>query len=195
MRYKVNEIFNSLQGEGYHTGMNCTFIRLSGCNLKCPFCDTQHLQFTTMSENDIVRECKKYRTKTIILTGGEPTVQPIEKLAKTLHQAGYFVCLETNGTNNNFSDIDWVTCSPKEKFCCNGQVKVKKIDELKVVFQDDNYDYSKYLNIKATRYYLQPMDTGNKEENRRIVRHLIDYIKENPIWTLSLQTHKILDIQ
>ena len=87
---KINEIFYSLQGEGYHTGTPAVFIRFSGCNLKCPFCDTQHEDGILMSDEDIVTEVSKYPTATVILTGGEPSLWIDREFVDCLHQAGNY---------------------------------------------------------------------------------------------------------
>ena len=108
---KINEIFYSLQGEGYHTGTPAVFIRFSGCNLKCPFCDTQHEDGILMSDEDIVTEVSKYPAATVILTGGEPSLWIDREFVDCLHQAGKYVCIETNGTRLLPDNIDWVTCS------------------------------------------------------------------------------------
>ena len=111
---RINEIFYSLQGEGYHTGIPAVFVRFSGCNLRCPFCDTQHEEGTLMSDEDIVMEVAKYSTQIVILTGGEPGLWIDEKLVDALHHEGKYVCIETNGTCLLPENIDWVTCSPKD---------------------------------------------------------------------------------
>ena len=85
---KINEIFYSLQGEGYHTGTPAVFIRFSGCNLKCPFCDTQHEDGILMSDEDIVTEVSKYPAATVILTGGEPSLGIEREFVDWLHQEG-----------------------------------------------------------------------------------------------------------
>ena len=96
---KINEIFYSLQGEGYHTGTPAVFIRFSGCNLKCSFCDTRHEEGVLMSDDEIIAEVRKYPAVTVILTGGEPSLWIDEIFIDCLHQAGKYVCIETNGTN------------------------------------------------------------------------------------------------
>ena len=95
---KINEIFYSLQGEGYHTGTPAVFIRFSGCNLKCSFCDTRHEEGVLMSDDEIIAEVGKYPAVTVILTGGEPSLWVDEAFIDRLHQAGKYVCIETNGT-------------------------------------------------------------------------------------------------
>jgi len=192
MSMKINEIFYSLQGEGHYTGTPAVFIRFAGCNLKCSFCDTDFTSFTEMSEDDIVNEINQYPTNHIVITGGEPTLQLTTTFVNKLHEAGKFVQIETNGTNTlpEGCNIDWVTCSPKYK-----AVKIQHIDELKVVYEGDGQDMSAYNNLSASDYRLQPCDTQDEERNKEILKQTIDFILKNPIWKLSLQTHKILNVR
>ena len=111
---KINEIFYSLQGEGYHTGTPAIFVRFSGCNLKCDFCDTQHEEGKMMTDDEIIAEVKKYPAVTVVLTGGEPSLWIDDELIDRLHQAGKYVPIETNGTRPLPAAIDWVSCSTKE---------------------------------------------------------------------------------
>ena len=94
---KINEIFYSLQGEGYHTGTPAIFVRFSGCNLKCDFCDTQHEEGKMMTDDEIIAEVKKYPAVTVVLTGGEPSLWIDDELIDRLHEAGKYVTIETNG--------------------------------------------------------------------------------------------------
>ena len=110
--YRINEIFYSLQGEGFWTGTPAVFVRFSGCNLRCPFCDTAHQAFTPMSADDILSACSE--APVVVLTGGEPGLQVDAALIEALHGAGYRVHIETNGTVALPGGIDWVTLSPKE---------------------------------------------------------------------------------
>ena len=110
---KINEIFYSLQGEGFHTGTAAVFVRFSGCNLKCDFCDTRHEEGTWMEDAAIIETVNQYPAKFVILTGGEPSLWIDDELIDRLHQAGKQVCIETNGTRPLPKAIDWITCSPK----------------------------------------------------------------------------------
>lgn len=178
---KINEIFYSLQGEGFHTGTPAVFVRFSGCNLKCSFCDTHHEDGRMMSDDEIIAEVCKYPCRMVILTGGEPGLWIDGKLTAALHAAGKYVAIETNGTCILPEDIDWVTCSPKE----GAILKVSRIDEVKVVYVGQ--DVCEYLKLPARHYFLQPCSGQNTND-------VIAYIKENPQWRLSLQTHKLIDI-
>lgn len=193
---RVNEIFYSIQGEGAFTGTPAVFIRLSGCNLKCDFCDTEHLPYTEMSEDEIVAEVIKHPTKHVVITGGEPLLQSSFDLVTKLFFKECFIQLETNGTlplvELNYI-INWVTCSPKFDFCKNAELKIERIDELKVVYCEQ--DMSVYDGIEANKYYLQPCDTKDNDKNAQNIVKTIDYIKKNPKWRLSLQTQKILNVR
>ena len=194
--YRVNEIFYSLQGEGRWTGRAAVFVRMSGCNLACPFCDTDFSHYTEMTADDIIEQCQKVggNCRFIVLTGGEPTLQADKILIAAWHQADYYVAMETNGTHPIPEGIDWVTCSPKSAFVkSEAHLAITQANELKLVFDDEHpvEDYG----LKTEYKYLQPCDTGNASRNRLIMNHCIKFIQEHPEWQLSLQTHKIIGIQ
>lgn len=191
---RVNETFLSLQGEGYFTGTAAFFLRLSGCNLRCPFCDTQHQSYTEMSEDEIVAEASRHKPRHIVITGGEPALQLTRTLVDKLHEAGFFIQVETNGTLPLPEGIDWVTCSPK------GDFPQFPVDELKVLFMGDVTDPEAIISPllgkeSGVKLYLQPLDTGNEKQNRAILRSCINYVLQHPRWSLSLQTHKIIGIK
>ena len=194
---RVNETFLSLQGEGFFTGTPAFFLRLSGCNLKCPFCDTNHQTYKEMSEDEIVQEASREKPRHIVITGGEPALQLTESLVDKLHKAGFFVQVETNGTLPLPQSIDWVTCSPKSL-----HLSIQNIDELKVLYKGEGDNPEHFLNSlpkkvsgRGPRLYLQPLDTGDEMRNRIILRDTIAYILQHPKWKLSLQTHKLLGIK
>lgn len=179
---KVNEIFCSLQGEGVFTGTPAIFIRLSGCNRSCAFCDTDFRSFTEMSMAEILNEISRFAPKHIVLTGGEPALQIDGEKVQMLKDAGYFVQIETNGSLPVPDNIDWVTCSPKEK-----PWRIERVDELKIVYQgQDVEEIASHFSPKAK--CLQPCSGLNTKET-------IEYIINHPWWRLSLQTHKLLDIR
>ena len=146
---KINEIFYSLQGEGHHTGYPSVFIRFSGCNLQCPFCDTRHNEGVLMTDTDIVHAVNLYKADWVVLTGGEPSLWIDEGFIRLLHQAtGKKIAIETNGTNHLPDGIDWVTVSPKTcmaDMIGNPEIKVERADEVKVV--DTGQDLEGYFNL------------------------------------------------
>ena len=179
---KINEIFYSLQGEGYHTGTPAVFIRFSGCNLKCDFCDTRHEEGEMMTDEDIVNEIGKYPAVMVILTGGEPSLWIDDAFIDLLHRAGKYVCIETNGTKPLPAAIDWVTCSPKQGV----NLALNRMDEVKVVYEGKNIDV--YEQLPAEHFFLQPCSCNNTAAT-------VDCVMRHPKWRLSLQTHKLIDIR
>ena len=206
--YRVHEIFYTLQGEGAHTGIPAVFIRFSGCNLRCPWCDTDFEGFTEMSAEQIVAEAKELydipneRRKMVVLTGGEPALQVDEALVEALHQAGFYICIETNGTRPLPAGIDWITCSPKE----NTRLALKKVDEVKVVFTG-TYDPEIWrTQLIAEHWLLQPLRFNGEmlleggvdewEDDRNDnMDETVRYILSHPFWRLSVQLHKIAGLR
>ena len=160
---KINEIFYSLQGEGFHTGTPAVFVRFSGCNLKCPFCDTRHEEGTQMTDEAILAEVQKYPARMVILTGGEPSLWIDGTLVDLLHRAGKYI-------------------SPKE----GGVLKLVRMDEVKVVYEGQ--DLTPYEQLPAAHFFLQPCSCQNTAET-------VACVLAHPRWRLSLQTHKLIDIQ
>lgn len=202
--YKVNEIFYSLQGEGRNTGRAAVFVRFSGCNLRCKFCDTDFTAYELLSADGIVRRARSLvpegtlDSPIIVLTGGEPTLQADEALIDALHAAGFpFVAMESNGTRQPPRNLDWLTVSPKAAEWmatpASTAVVCRQCDELKVVF--DGLTPVSDLGIRARYYYLQPCDVGDASRNAEITSACIAFIKQHPRWRLSLQTHKLVGIR
>lgn len=190
---KVNEIFYSIQGEGCFAGTPAIFLRLSGCNLKCSFCDTKHKEGQEMTLAEVINELSKYPAEHVVITGGEPSLQLDIDFIDYLHERGFFVQVETNGVKRLPMNVDWVTCSPKYKPIC-----YKVVDEIKLVYEGkatESKIEKLYNNVTAKCYYLQPCDTQDAERNAEILNNCIEYIKNNPQWKLSLQTHKIINVR
>lgn len=188
---KINEIFCSIQGEGHFTGKPAVFIRTSGCNLHCPFCDTQHHDGQELGIEAIVEKASRFAPRHAIITGGEPSLQTeLESLAEALHQAGFYIQIETNGTRLLPPSIDWVTCSPKKL----SHTVITNPNEVKVVFEGQDMDpYDKMF--QAQVWSLQPCDTGDVGRNQVILKECIRYVMQHPKWSLSLQTHKLIGIE
>lgn len=179
--YKVNEIFHSLQGEGYHAGTPAVFLRFSGCNRKCGFCDTDHHDGKEMTLSGIRDAVIGYPSRHIVITGGEPALQIDRDLLGMLKKLGFFIQIETNGSLPVPDGVDWVTCSPKE-----GPWAIGRIDELKVVYQGQDVE-AIAVRFPSMHRFLQPCSGKN-------IRQTIDYILTHPHWRLSLQIHKLVDI-
>ena len=192
---RVNEIFYSLQGEGFHSGTPAVFVRFSGCNLRCPFCDTQHDGGTDMSEEAIVAAVAQYPARLVVVTGGEPALQLTATLVDALHAAGKLVAVETNGTRPLPDGVDWVTLSPKDAWLGPQAAPVlSRADELKLLY-DGVHEPSLYPTVAVAHRYLQPCDSGDPIRNADITARVIEYVKKDPRWKLSLQIHKILNIR
>lgn len=197
---KINEIFYSLQGEGHHTGYPSVFIRFSGCNLKCPFCDTSHEEGVLMTDDDIIRAVNLYTASWIVLTGGEPAMHIDRDFIRLLRRAtGKKVAIETNGTLEVPDDLDWVTVSPKEGICGEdgkGELKIKRADEVKVI--DVGQDLSGYFELpfvtESTLMYLQPCYVEDKKERESNRLRTLSRVLADPRWTLSVQLHRFLGI-
>ncbi len=179
--YRVNEIFYSLQGEGFYTGRPAVFLRFSGCNRDCSFCDTAHQSFRPYTLEQIVEEVKTFPARFIVVTGGEPLLQLDEPLIEALHSAGFYIAVETNGSMAVPRGVDWVTCSPKDR-----PWAIDRVDELKIVYQGQDVEAIASA-FDARHLYLQPCSGANIPET-------IAYILDHTRWRLSLQTHKLLNI-
>lgn len=197
---RINEIFHSIQGEGCHTGVPSVFVRFSGCNLKCGFCDTNHESGKLMTDDEIVSEILKNPTSQIVLTGGEPSLFIDSEFINFLKSAtGLPIAIETNGTREIPEEIDWVTVSPKVGMSESGnsEIKVKHADELKVV--DIGQPLEDYFNFPCvgenTVMLLQPCYVENMEERNKNTRRTIRRVLSDPRWRLSLQTHRFTGIR
>lgn len=179
--YRVNEIFYSLQGEGVFAGTPAVFVRFSGCNRRCDFCDTDHSPHTPMTATEIASAACAFPARRVILTGGEPAMQADALLVSILHEAGFTIHIETNGSLPLPDGIDWVTCSPKDR-----DLSLTRADELKVVYTGEDPSWATEL-IDAPHWLLQPCSCANTQAT-------VAYILAHPRWRLSLQTHKLIQI-
>ena len=190
--YTLVEIFESLQGEGRNTGRPCVFVRFASCNLSCPWCDTDITPHVTLSLDDLVAEVKTFRAKSVILTGGEPTIQSdMPSLVAALHDAGYWIGVETNGTNAPtwLNEVDYVACSPKAEF--PDALRLLAADEVRIVASSPAVlDFARAVRekIAATDYYISPCERDGQ----------IDFATAKTVlsrldgFSLSVQLHKIL---
>ena len=194
--YRINEIFYSLQGEGFHTGTPAVFVRFSGCNLRCSFCDTQHQAGEMLSLQEIVNEVNKYSiAPLLVLTGGEPSLFIDEAFVAELKQkTGKRIAIETNGTRPLPTNLDWVTFSPKTAFD-GGDLEpcvLTHCDELKVVYLGQ--DLAQYDDIEAKYRFLQPCFVEDLEQRKANMQACVEAVKRHPNWRLSLQIHRVLNI-
>lgn len=193
----VMEQFYTLQGEGTNTGRAAYFIRLAGCDVGCTWCDVK--ESWTVNENQnvtidsLVKNALAYKGKFIVITGGEPTLYDMTVLTRNLKEHNFEIAVETSGTNKISGDFDWICLSPK-KFKPVLDENFELAHELKIiVFNNHDLQWATELSKKVKphcKLYLQP----EWDKAAEITPLIIDFIKENPQWTLSLQTHKYLNI-
>jgi 7-carboxy-7-deazaguanine synthase len=194
--YRIKEIHLTLQGEGFYTGRVIILCRFEGCNLACDFCDTdftgtdgQHGGVYSLQNltDQIINLWPGGGDPIVAFTGGEPLLQLDELLVSSLKGRGYFVAVETNGTQPAPESVDWVTVSPKTQ----GTLVLKKGSELKLVVPQEGVDPENYLNLDFEHFFLQPKDGPNRES---YMKETIEYCLVNPRWRLSFQAHKLLNI-
>jgi 7-carboxy-7-deazaguanine synthase len=210
--YAVKEIFYTLQGEGAQTGRPAVFCRFAGCNLWsgherdretaiCRFCDTDFVDTNGPgggrfgSSRDLARaiaatwpEPTPPRARPLVVcTGGEPLLQLDQELVNVLHEFGFEVAIETNGTQFPPAGIDWICVSPK----AGAELVLRTGDELKLVFPQPEREPKQFEGLAFRHFFLQPMDGPERERNTVLA---VRYCLEHPWWRLSLQTHKLLGI-
>ncbi|RAH13660.1 MAG: hypothetical protein CMB56_007435 [Methanobacteriota archaeon] len=197
MNYPIVEIFHSVQGEGYHSGVSSIFVRFGRCNLRCEWCDTDFNKFDYKTLDEVVEIISEFDCKNIIFTGGEPALQDLEPIISNLRPKGYKFSIETNGTVELEDGLlDWICVSPKDQLYPNLSIKQRTGNELKCVYVGQ--DLSMYDGLKDgfEHLYLQPCynEKNDIASNGMLFRETVDVVKENPEWTLSLQTHKWLGV-
>lgn len=191
-KYDLVEIFESLQGEGRNMGRPCVFVRFAGCNLACPWCDTNVSCRFSATLDELLNEISGFRAKSVVLTGGEPTlVDAMPEFVAALKERGYWIAVETNGTNDAewLQFVDYVACSPKSEF--PESVALTRADEVRVVASsEDVVGFCRNVRgrIAATDYYVSPCERGGE----------IDFATAKSVlsqldgWSLSVQLHKLL---
>ena len=210
MTYAIKEIFYTLQGEGANTGRAAVFCRFAGCNLwtgreqerldaTCQFCDTDFVgtdgpgggrfpapEALARAVADTWPERNPQR-RFVVCTGGEPLLQLDGSLIQALHDEGFEVAVETNGTLPPPKGIDWLCVSPK----AGSDLVVRGGDEIKLVFPQPGADPAEFEGLEFRNFFLQPMDGPEREANTAAA---LQYCLAHPRWRLSLQTHKLLGI-
>jgi len=209
MIYSVKEIYFTIQGEGFQTGKHAVFCRFSGCNLwtgqekdranaTCNFCDTDFVgtdglngsKYTSADKlSEKIEEVwdRFEGEKFVVFTGGEPLLQLDSELIDALQHRGFKIAVETNGTLLPPENIDWICVSPKK----GADFKLKYGNELKLVYPQEAFNPDQFKDLEFDHFFLQPMD--GKDLQRNILQS-VSYCIENPLWRLSLQTHKIMGI-
>jgi 7-carboxy-7-deazaguanine synthase len=208
--YTVKEIYATLQGEGYHTGRPAVLLRFAGCNLwsgreadraraVCRFCDTEFIgtdgpgggRFPSATDlADAVTAAwiaDRPADRFVVCTGGEPLLQLDDPAVTALHDRGFVIAIETNGTLAPPAGIDWVCVSPK----AGAPLVLDRGDELKLVYPQPGAEPERYAHLAFRHFYLQPMDGPDREQTTASVYR---YVAEHPRWKVSLQTHKLLGI-
>jgi 7-carboxy-7-deazaguanine synthase (Cx14CxxC type) len=216
--YTVKELFPTLQGEGFHAGRAAVFCRFAGCNLWsgreedrataiCQFCDTDFvgidgdgggkfetaLQLVEAIETAWRSTSAGPQRRYVVFTGGEPLLQLDEQLITALHQKGFEVAIETNGTIKVPKGIDWVCVSPK----AGSELIVFQADELKLVIPQATHNnlsalMDRFEKMDYRNRFLQPMDGPNLRGN---IESAVRLCQKHPLWRLSLQTHKLIGIR
>jgi 7-carboxy-7-deazaguanine synthase len=211
MSYQVKEIYYTLQGEGARAGRAAVFLRFAGCNLwsglerdraraVCQFCDTEFVgtdgpgggKFADAAALARAVQQKwpqgQHGKPYVVCTGGEPLLQLDKALIDALHEQGFEVGLETNGTLLPPASVDWICVSPK----ANAELVLKRGNELKLIYPQDGAAPERYAGLAFENFFLQPMDSPAREDNTRAAT---DYCLAHPQWRLSLQTHKLIGIR
>jgi 7-carboxy-7-deazaguanine synthase len=210
MAYSVHEIYLTVQGEGINTGRLAVFCRFAGCNLwsgreldrhnaVCRFCDTEFVGVggsgggkfpSATSLAEAVRRQWPQESGSVpfvVLTGGEPLLQVDAALLDALHAVAFEVAVETNGTLDAPHGLDWICVSPKAR----ASLRLRAGDELKLVYPQDGFDPASLEALDFEHFLLQPMDGPDLDAN---IAAATAYCAVNPLWQLSLQTHKLIGI-
>ena len=191
--YRVNEIFYSIQGEGQFAGTPAVFVRFSGCNLACPWCDTDHEHGEEMTrdelENAVGELLKGHDGAIVVLTGGEPALQlredePLFRQFKTL------VCIETNGTRPVPGWVEWITVSPKDALPLRDIVPTPS--ELKFVFEPEHIPYYLSMQDADCEKRIQPLARRDGTTN---LREALEFVLAHPRFKLSVQMHKLIGVR
>jgi 7-carboxy-7-deazaguanine synthase len=191
------EQFYTIQGEGYNTGRAAYFLRLGGCDVGCVWCDVKESwdvdAHPRVAISDMVAAVTAHPGRNVVITGGEPLMHDLTQLTAALHEAGCQNWIETSGAYPLSGQWDWICVSPK-KFKAPLPEVLRQAHELKIiVFNKSDFQWAEQhaaLVGEHTRLYLQP----EWSKAAQMTPLIVDYVKENPRWQVSLQTHKYLDI-
>jgi 7-carboxy-7-deazaguanine synthase len=195
--FPVVETFHSLQGEGAWTGVNAFFIRLGGCDVACPWCDTKESwndRHPQLSVAELTQAARAVNPTIVVITGGEPTMHNLKPLTSALHSAGLQVHLETSGAHPLSGDFDWITLSPKQSKVPLADI-YDQISELKIVISKPiDFTWAEQqaalISLETLRYLQPEWNTHLSSQSL-----IFEYILQHPQWRLSLQTHKFLQVK
>jgi 7-carboxy-7-deazaguanine synthase len=191
------EDFYTIQGEGFFQGSAAYFIRLGGCDVGCVWCDVKESWDASahplVDVENIVLKAKESGSRIAVITGGEPVMYDLSELTKSLHKAGLRTHIETSGVYPLTGTWEWVCFSPK-KFKAPHESIFVKANELKVIiYNKSDFDWAEEFAAKVSnscKLYLQPEWSREKE----MLPQIIEYVKANPEWEVSLQIHKYMNI-
>ena len=195
--FPVMEHFYTIQGEGAFTGVAAYFIRLAGCDVGCTWCDVKESWNTegypTYSEAQMFEWVSATKAKVVVITGGEPAMYDLNPIVDRFHQNGIRVHIETSGAYEIQGNFDWITLSPK-KFKFPLESEIPKAHELKIVaFNNSDFEWAtkwEHFCSASCKLYIQP----EWDKREKMTPAIIDFVKENPHWQISLQTHKIINV-
>lgn len=193
----VMESFYTIQGEGFHQGKAAYFIRIAGCDVGCVWCDVKESwkaeNHPVVTTDQLVEQAQVYDSKMVVITGGEPLMYNLDRLTGKLQKNGFRTHLETSGAYRLSGDWNWICVSPK-KFKVPTKESLKKADELKViVYNKSDFKWAESFEKEIQpdcKRLLQPEWSKQKE----MIPFIIEYVKKQPHWGISLQTHKFMDI-
>ena len=192
------ESFYSIQGEGTHSGKPSYFIRLAGCDVNCDWCDVKDSWDIDSSQyksiDEITNEINKFSTDLVIITGGEPLMHNLTDLTSALKKLGKKIHIETSGTHPVSGYFDWICFSPK-KFKKPLDEFFKISNELKIIIsKDSDFIWAEYL-LRQIKNKPELILQAEWSKSEIINPKILDYIKSNPKWRISLQTHKYLHVE
>ena len=207
MNYRLNSVFTSLQGEGRNVGRPAVFIRFASCNLRCPWCDTHRTEHMNLSLGELMLKVKHREKRFVILTGGEPSIQPgLSELVRKLKDEGHVVAMETNGLEAPPEPelFDYIACSPKAEYASRyrDDRMLHKANEVRIVAENElvvSFCRNMREQIKADDYYISPLDQSGKIHYHRALSVLSSVNRLTPDafppWALSIQMHKVIGIR
>ncbi|MDR2040817.1 MAG: 7-carboxy-7-deazaguanine synthase QueE [Tannerella sp.] len=194
MSLNVKEIFYSLQGEGGRQGEASIFIRLSGCNLRCDFCDTDDSGGTVMETGEALAHIRAFPCQWIVWTGGEPTLQLTDEILALFKRAGYRQAIESNGHKPLSPLLDYTVVSPKGTTDYAKRVN-PRVSEIRLPVRKGDLLPALSALPEARHYFLSPVFAAEAAVTRANINYCVEQIKRRPEWRLSLQIHKLIGIQ